>query len=251
MNEASSTASRAAPAKLHPLLVAAALSVIGASALAAVALINGHVAARHLAGAEQAVVASAPAPQTPAAADAAPPPTVAAPAPASKPAAPKRVAKPAPAPVAAATPATTTVPAAPMPPPPAAPVCRDCGTVTAIREVQTPGSANGVGAIAGGVVGGVIGNQIGKGSGRDAARILGAIGGAVAGHQIEKHARTTTRYDIEVRMDDGQLRTISRSTPPELRIGDAVRLQDDTLLLHDGRPVAERPQPAPLDRGGA
>jgi outer membrane lipoprotein SlyB len=251
VNEASSTASRAAPAKLHPLLVAAALSVIGASALAAVALINGHVAARHLAGAEQAVVASAPAPQTPAAADAAPPPTVAAPAPASKPAAPKRVAKPAPAPVAAATPATTTVPAAPMPPPPAAPVCRDCGTVTAIREVQTPGSANGVGAIAGGVVGGVIGNQIGKGSGRDAARILGAIGGAVAGHQIEKHARTTTRYDIEVRMDDGQLRTISRSTPPELRIGDAVRLQGDTLLLHDGRPVAERPQPAPLDRGGA
>lgn len=252
MNEASSTASRAAPAKLHPLLVAAALSVIGASALAAVALINGHVAARHLAGAEQAIVASAPAPQTPPAADAPPSPTVAAPASASRPAAPKRVAKPAPAPVAAATPpATTTVPAAPLPAPPAAPICRECGTVTAIREVQTPGSANGVGAIAGGVVGGVIGNQIGKGSGRDAARILGAIGGAVAGHQIEKHARTTTRYDIEVRMDDGQLRTISRSTLPELRIGDAVRVQGDALLLHDGRPVAERSQPAPLDRGGA
>lgn len=250
MNEAPSTASRAAPAKLHPLLVAAALSLIGASVLAAVALINGHVSARHLAGAEQAVVASVPALQTPPAVDAPPSPTVVATAPASKPAAPKRVPKPAPAPAAAATPATTTVPAAPMPAPPPAPICRDCGTVTAIREVQTPGSANGVGAIAGGVVGGVIGNQVGKGSGRDAARILGAIGGAVAGHQIEKRARTTTRYDIDVRMDDGQLRTISRSTPPELRIGDAVRLQGDTLL-HDGHPVAERPQPAPLDRGGA
>lgn len=76
-------------------------------------------------------------------------------------------------------------------------------------------------------------------------------GGAVAGHQIEKHARTTTRYDIEVRMDDGTLRTVSRSTPPEPRIGDPVRLQGDTPLLHDGRPVAERPQPSPVDRGGA
>jgi outer membrane lipoprotein SlyB len=244
-------ASPAATAKPHPLLVAAALSVIGASALATVALINGHVSARHPASAEQTVVAAVPAPQTPAVAEVQQPATVAAPAPASKPAAPKRVTKPAPAPVAAAIPAPTTMPATPTPPPPAAPICHDCGTVTAIREVRTPGSANGVGAIAGGVVGGVIGNQIGKGSGRDAARILGAIGGAVAGHQIEKHARTTTRYDVDVRMDDGQLRTVSRSTPPELRIGDPVRLQGDTLLLHDGRPVAERPQPAPVDRGGA
>lgn len=247
MNEAPSTASHPAPAKLHPLIIAAASSVIGAAALAAIALIDGRVSARHLAGAEQAVVASAPAPQAPPAADTPPPPAVAAPAPAPKPAAPKRATQPAPA--AAATPATTTAPATPMPPPPAAPICRDCGTVTAIREVRTPGNASGVGAIAGGVVGGVIGNQIGKGSGRDAARILGAIGGAVAGHQIEKHARASTRYDIEVRMDDGQLRTVSRSTAPQLRIGDPVRVQGDTLLLHDGRPVADRPQPAPLDGG--
>jgi len=240
-----------ATTKLHPLLVAAALAVIGVSALAAIALINGHVSARHLAGAEQAVVQTAPAPQAPVVAEHAQPPAAGAPPPVSKRPAAKRATNVAPAPVAVATPAPSTLPTEVSPAPPATPPCDDCGVVVAIREVRTPGSANGVGAIAGGVVGGVIGNQIGKGSGRDAARILGAIGGAVAGHQIEKHVRTTTRYEIDIRMDDGQLRTVSRSAPPELRVGDAVRLRGDALLLHDGRPVVERQPPAPVDRGGA
>lgn len=234
--------------KLHPLLVAAALSVIGVSALAAIALINDRVSARHLAGAEQAVVQTTPEPQAPAVAEPAQPPDAAAP----------PVTKRAPAKRASREAASTPVAVAPVPPladvtppPPAAPPCDDCGVVADIREVRTAGSANAVGAIAGGVVGGVIGNQIGKGSGRDAARILGAIGGAVAGHQIEKRARTSIRYDIDIRMDDGRLRTVSRSTPPELRIGDAVRLQGDALLLRDGRSVADRQAPAPLERGGA
>jgi uncharacterized protein YcfJ len=235
--------------KLHPLLIAAALSVIGVSALAALVLIDGRVSARHLTGAEQAVVQTAPAPQALAAAEPAQSPAAGATPPAPKRPATKRATNVAPAPAAAATPTPPTLPA--DAPPPATRPCDDCGVVAAIREVRTPGSANGVGAIAGGVVGGVIGNQIGKGSGRDAARILGAIGGAVAGHQIEKHARTTIRYEVDIRMEDGQLRTVSRAAPPELRVGDAVRLRGDTLLRHDGNPIAERQPPAPVDRGGA
>ncbi len=250
MNDASALASPTTT-KLHPLLIAAALSVIGVSALAAVALVKGPASALNLTDAEQAAVQPAPMPPAPVAAEPVQPQLAVTPQPASKRPVAKRTTSAAPAPVAVATPAPVTPPADAPPPRPAIPSCDDCGVVAAIREVRTPGSANGVGAIAGGVVGAVIGNQIGNGSGRDAARILGAIGGAVAGHHIEKHARTTTRYEIDIRMDNGQLRTVSRGTPPELRVGDTVRLRGDTLLLHDGRPITERQAPVPFDREGA
>ncbi len=265
VNDAAPIPARATAPKLHPLLIAAALAVIGASALAAVMVVSGRVSARHLAGTEQAVVsaAAAAAAHAPEPAAHTPPATAApkartasarhtvrntAPAPAPQ-IADRSASEPAPiqhAPIQPAPldPALATGPVAP-------PACSECGTVVAIREVRSPGQTNGIGAVAGGVVGGVIGNQIGKGSGRDVARILGAIGGAVAGHQVEKRARATVRYDIDVRMDDGELRTVTRSTPPELRIGDAVRLQGDALLSRDGRPVAERQVATPEDRGGA
>jgi outer membrane lipoprotein SlyB len=247
----------AAP-KLHPLVAAAAVAVTAVSVLAAVALVKSDVAARHMAAAETQIAQTAagpttetpavPVPQVGNAADTTAPKAVPSPAPRAP------VARPAPArpaPIAQAVPEPRDLPpintaarsAEPAYTP--APVCTDCGVVRAVREVKTPGQAQGLGAVAGGVVGGVIGNQIGKGNGRDAARIVGILGGAVAGHQIEKHARSDVRYEIDVQMEDGSLRTVAQAQAPDLRAGDAVRLDSSGLRMADGRAVPTRVAPRP------
>ena len=141
----------------------------------------------------------------------------------------------------APSPAAVSAPAAYAPLP--APVSRNQGVVLAVREIRTPGEAQGLGAVAGGVLGGVIGNQIGKGTGRDAARIVGVVGGAVAGHQIEKQARASVRYEVDVRMDDGTQRTVALAQAPDLRAGDPVRVDAEGLRLADGRAVPVRAAP--------
>lgn len=90
-------------------------------------------------------------------------------------------------------------------------VCATCGTVESVTAQTQKGEGSGVGAVAGGVVGGLLGNQIGKGDGRTAATVLGAIGGGLAGNEIEKRQRASTVYLIKVRMDDGSLRSFTRS----------------------------------------
>jgi outer membrane lipoprotein SlyB len=99
--------------------------------------------------------------------------------------------------------------------------------VESVREVQEPGDAKGVGAIAGGVVGGVLGNKLGKGKGL--VTILGAAGGAFAGHQVEKQARAEKRWEIGLRLEDGSQRTLSSEVEPAWRAGDRVRLVNDKL----------------------
>lgn len=111
----------------------------------------------------------------------------------------------------------------------AAPKCSDCGVVESVQEVDEKGQATGVGAVVGGVAGAVIGNQIGHGSGKTLARVLGAAGGAVVGHQVERNARASKRYDIAVRMEDGELRTVSQEQQPTWRAGDKVRVVDNAL----------------------
>lgn len=117
-----------------------------------------------------------------------------------------------------------TAPEAPVRP---AAVCARCGTVESVQAVKQAGEGSGVGAVAGGVLGGVVGNQIGGGNGRKAMTVLGAIGGGVAGHQIEKSVRSTTVYNVRVRMDDGTLRTVTQSQAPV--VGSRVKLEGGTL----------------------
>jgi len=140
--------------------------------------------------------------------------------------APHRTAAPKPAQVAAA---PQVAPAPPPPAPVAAPKCMDCGVVEAVQEVEVKGQGTGAGAVAGGVAGAVIGNQVGSKKTKTAARILGAVGGAVIGNAVEKNVRTTKRYDITVRMEDGTLRTLSQEQPPTWRAGDKVRVVNDAL----------------------
>jgi outer membrane lipoprotein SlyB len=118
--------------------------------------------------------------------------------------------------------------AAPEPVKPA--VCADCGRIEAINVVEQKGEGTGLGAVAGGVVGGVLGNQVGRGSGRKIATVAGVAGGAYAGHQIEKHAKATKRYDVTVRMDDGVLRSVSYDAEPSFRVGDKVKIINGMLV---------------------
>lgn len=114
-----------------------------------------------------------------------------------------------------------------------APVCADCGLVESVREVKAAADPSGLGAAAGGVVGGLLGNQVGKGSGRTIATLIGIAGGAYAGHQVEKTQRTTSRWEVGVRMENGEYRTVTLDAEPVWRTGDKVKLQGGRLAMAD------------------
>jgi outer membrane lipoprotein SlyB len=118
--------------------------------------------------------------------------------------------------------------ATPAPPPaPAAPVCTTCGVVDSYNTVQVAGQANGVGAVAGGVGGAVLGSQIAGRHNKTIGGVIGAIGGGLLGNEIEKHQRTTTMYDVNVRMNDGSMRTVRQATPPQ--VGSRVSVEGNAL----------------------
>lgn len=108
-------------------------------------------------------------------------------------------------------------------------VCKECGTVSAINEVEKQGEGTGLGAIGGGVVGGLLGNQVGGGTGNDIATIAGAVGGAYVGHQVEKKARTTTQFNVLVKMEDGTEATVVVDKKPTLAVGDKVKVVDGKI----------------------
>ena len=108
-------------------------------------------------------------------------------------------------------------------------LCKACGTIVEVKEVDVAGKGTGIGAVAGGVGGAVIGHQIGE---NRAGTAVGAVVGAVAGHQIERQARTHKRYDITVHMNDGTTRKFSDESGAQiaLKSGDKVRIGEDGSL---------------------
>jgi outer membrane lipoprotein SlyB len=108
--------------------------------------------------------------------------------------------------------------------------CKDCGAVVDVKTIQQKGEGTGLGAVAGGVVGGVLGHQVGSGRGKDVATVAGAAGGAYAGHQIEKSAKSTTKYQVVVKMDDGSRRYFTYGSPTSYRAGDKVKIVDKKLV---------------------
>lgn len=105
--------------------------------------------------------------------------------------------------------------------------CPSCGVVDSYDAVQVQGQANGVGAVAGGVGGALLGSQIAGRHNHTLGGVIGAIGGGLLGNTIEKHERTTTVYDVHVRMNDGSTRTVRQSTVPA--VGASVRIEGHTL----------------------
>jgi outer membrane lipoprotein SlyB len=106
--------------------------------------------------------------------------------------------------------------------------CADCGVVVAVVQVEEKGAGTGLGAVVGGVAGAVVGHGITDG--KDLGTVVGAAGGAIAGHQIERHARTTKHYEVQVRMADGQVKTVRFGTRPAWKSGDRVRWVEGRLL---------------------
>jgi len=130
-------------------------------------------------------------------------------------------------PTAAAVPAAS--PAADKPvAPPAKEVCLNCATVTAVTPIECEGQGSGAGAVAGGVLGALVGNQVGQGQGKDVATILGAIGGGFAGNTVEKKMKKSTVYRVDLRMDNGDVRSLEQATPAS--VGARVRVEGSTLL---------------------
>lgn len=110
--------------------------------------------------------------------------------------------------------------------------CNSCGTIEAIREIEKPGEGSGLGMAGGALGGAVVGKQFGNGRGRDALTILGAIGGGFAGHQVEKNMRTVKSYEVQVRMEDGSLRSIPSATQPSWRPGERVKVEGGTISIN-------------------
>jgi outer membrane lipoprotein SlyB len=107
--------------------------------------------------------------------------------------------------------------------------CSNCGRVESVVPVQSQASPSGVGVVGGAVVGGLLGNQVGGGTGRTLATIAGAVGGGYAGNEVEKRTRTATTYQVRVRMENGQTRNFPYNSQPNWRQGDRVRVVDGYL----------------------
>jgi outer membrane lipoprotein SlyB len=109
----------------------------------------------------------------------------------------------------------------------AAATCAECGVVESVHEVKVEGQTNGIGALAGGATGALVGNRIAGSNNRTLGGVVGAVGGGLIGNAIEKHRRAGIAYDVDVRMQDGTLRTVRESTAPA--VGQKVRVEADGL----------------------
>jgi outer membrane lipoprotein SlyB len=201
--------------RVSPIIAIAAVSVIVFSAVG-VGVMTGVIPSSLSKGSEQQITAKTDTPQQAAA------PAVAE----------KKTASPAPRRTAASEAPKRATASEPVRVASAPSICANCGTVESVNVIEQKGEGSGLGAVAGGVAGAVLGNQIGGGSGRKIATVAGAAGGAFAGHQVEKHVISTSRFDVAVRMQDGTSRNFSFDTQPAYRAGDKVKVVDGALVAN-------------------
>jgi outer membrane lipoprotein SlyB len=96
--------------------------------------------------------------------------------------------------------------------------CKDCGVINSIREIQQPRKVTPTGEAFGSLVGLVIYIPVGRG-----ANETGSYAGAVGSREWQQRT-SSTRYEITVRMDDGDFRLVHKDGTSDLRVGDRVRL---------------------------
>ena len=207
------------PNRIHPLVATAAVTLTLAS-LVGIAAMTGMIPSSHSGNAP-----------TPTAASMAPAQVASAPAQlaAVPPTATPKAAPPKPAP---AKPKVTPAPVAVREPAPVAQapaICHSCGRVESVQAVQHAAQPSGLGIAAGAVVGGLLGNQVGGGNGRTLATVAGAVGGGYAGNEVERRTRTTTTYEVRVRMENGTVRTFPQSSPNGWQVGEPVRVVNGAL----------------------
>jgi outer membrane lipoprotein SlyB len=108
------------------------------------------------------------------------------------------------------------------------------GTIDSIQVVRGSASTSGTGAVVGGLVGALAGNQVGSGSGRTAATVAGGVAGAAIGNSVEanRNAAGADLYQINIRLDNGEYRSITQDSVYDLRVGNRVRLVDGRVYRY-------------------
>src|SRR6185503_2174282 len=182
--------------RLHPLLTAAAISLIVFSAVGIAALTGALPNSRGSSGPVIAPEAQQPIEHT----TTMPAPVASTAAPSAKPKA-RPVARavaprpPAPAPIAKAEPLPPVAQAPVAEPVKPAPLPGVGGVIESVREVEQPHDKTIAGPVIGGIAGAVLGHQVGDGRTRTVATAVGAGAGVLAGRAIEKRVRTDKAWE--------------------------------------------------------
>ena len=108
------------------------------------------------------------------------------------------------------------------------------GTIESIQVTSGEARTSGAGAIVGGLVGALAGNQIGSGGGRTAATVAGGVAGAAVGNRVEqnRNAEGQQMYSVNVRLDNGEYRTVTQDSVYDLRVGNRVRIVDGRVYRY-------------------
>lgn len=108
------------------------------------------------------------------------------------------------------------------------------GTIESIQVTSAEGRTSGAGAIVGGLVGALAGNQVGSGGGRTAATVAGGVAGAALGNRVEQNRNQDGQqmYAVNIRLDNGEYRTIVQDNVYDLRVGNRVRIVDGRVYRY-------------------
>ena len=98
------------------------------------------------------------------------------------------------------------------------------GTVESVRNVTIANPESGVGTMAGAALGGLGGSQVGNGNGSAAVGIIGAVAGGIIGNRVENQVNNRPGFEITVRLENGELRSITQAADEMFRPGERVRL---------------------------
>jgi outer membrane lipoprotein SlyB len=90
------------------------------------------------------------------------------------------------------------------------------GTVESVRNVTIANPDSGVGTVSGAALGGLGGSQVGHGNGSAAVGIIG--------NRIENQVNNKPGFEITVRLENGELRSITQAADEMFRPGEKVRL---------------------------
>jgi outer membrane lipoprotein SlyB len=99
-----------------------------------------------------------------------------------------------------------------------------------VNVVEVAGKESGAGVVIGGAVGGLIGNQVAQPKDKELATLAGAVGGAVAGHYIEKNMKKSKAYDVVVKLENGEERTLRHTVAPAVVAGDKVKIEGEQVV---------------------
>ena len=109
------------------------------------------------------------------------------------------------------------------------------GTIESIQVTNAEARTSGAGAIVGGLVGALAGNQVGSGGGRTAATVAGGVAGAAIGNNVERNRNAgdgQQMYQVNIRLDNGEYRTVVQDSVYDLRVGNRVRIVDGRVYRY-------------------